>query len=125
MQALSLLEENFFVLYGDSWLDIDYKAVEKKYFSAGKSGLMSVLKITDAGILPMWKYVISRFTFTVKQIEIADDSYRLWLGILSKDVFKDYPSNEKFDLSIVYETLSEKKIWPVSSQKKILRNRIH
>ena len=31
------------------------------------------------------------------------------LGILSKDVFKNYPSNEKFDLSIVYETLSEKK----------------
>ena len=33
LQALSILEENFFVLYGDSWLDIDYKAVEKIFFS--------------------------------------------------------------------------------------------
>ena len=50
-----------------------------------------------------------RFTFTVKQIKYADDSYRLWLEEYFQDVFKDYPSNEKFDLSIVYETLSEKK----------------
>ena len=46
------------------------------------------------------------------------------LGILSKDVFKDYPSNEG-DLSIVYETLSEKKDLACFVSKKILRNRIH
>ena len=31
------------------------------------------------------------------------------LGILTKDVFKGYPANKKFDLSKVYETLSQKK----------------
>ena len=110
LQALSLLEENFFVLYGDSWLDIDYKAVEKKYFSAGKSGLMSVFKNHgrwDTSNVEIRHQQIHLYSKTNRNVRMTHIDYGL--GILSKDVFKDYPTNEKFDLSIVYETLSEKK----------------
>jgi len=43
-QALPLLGEEFLVLYGDSYLPIDYAAVTEAFLKSGKPGLMTVLK---------------------------------------------------------------------------------
>jgi MurNAc alpha-1-phosphate uridylyltransferase len=43
-QALPLLGQNFLVLYGDSYLQIDYAAVTEAFLKSGKPGLMTVLK---------------------------------------------------------------------------------
>ncbi|MFY8267973.1 MAG: sugar phosphate nucleotidyltransferase, partial [Terrimicrobiaceae bacterium] len=43
-QALPLLGEEFLVLYGDSYLPIDYAAVTKAFLNSGKPGLMTILK---------------------------------------------------------------------------------
>jgi NDP-sugar pyrophosphorylase family protein len=43
-KALPLLGDHFFVLYGDSYLPIDYRAVERAYWDARKPGLMTVFK---------------------------------------------------------------------------------
>ena len=43
-QALPLLGEEFLVLYGDSYLPIDYAAVTEVFLKSGKPGLMTVLK---------------------------------------------------------------------------------
>jgi N-acetyl-alpha-D-muramate 1-phosphate uridylyltransferase len=43
-QALPMLEETFFVLYGDSYLPIEYKAVETAFRDTGKLGLMTVFR---------------------------------------------------------------------------------
>src|SRR5947209_5920718 len=40
--AVPLLPDNFFVLYGDSYLPCDYLAVERAFLSSGKSGLMTI-----------------------------------------------------------------------------------
>jgi N-acetyl-alpha-D-muramate 1-phosphate uridylyltransferase len=42
-----LLGQNFFVLYGDSFLPIDFAPVEKAFFDSGKTSLMTVLKNGD------------------------------------------------------------------------------
>jgi N-acetyl-alpha-D-muramate 1-phosphate uridylyltransferase len=42
--ALSRLGPSFFVLYGDSYLPCDYRAVQQAFESAGKSGLMTVFR---------------------------------------------------------------------------------
>jgi len=42
-QALPLLGDAFFVLYGDSYLRTDYAAVESAFRASGKKGLMTVL----------------------------------------------------------------------------------
>lgn len=42
--ALPLLGEEFLVLYGDSYLPIDYAAVTEAFLKSGKPGLMTVLK---------------------------------------------------------------------------------
>lgn len=46
-RALSELGEAFFVLYGDSYLDCDYRAVERVFTASGKSGLMTVCRNDD------------------------------------------------------------------------------
>jgi histidinol phosphatase-like enzyme len=43
-QALPLLGEEFLVLYGDSFLPIDYAAVTEAFLKSGKPALMTVLK---------------------------------------------------------------------------------
>ena len=42
--ALPYLGERFFVLYGDSYLECDYAAVEQTFLASGKSGLMTVCR---------------------------------------------------------------------------------
>ena len=43
-QALPLLGEAFFVLYGDSYLPCSYRAVEQAFHAAAKPGLMTVYR---------------------------------------------------------------------------------
>ena len=43
-QALLLLEEAFFVLYGDSYLSCDYAAVEQAFRNGERNGLMTVFQ---------------------------------------------------------------------------------
>jgi N-acetyl-alpha-D-muramate 1-phosphate uridylyltransferase len=47
--ALSILEENFFVLYGDSYLMIDYKKVQQFFMQQSKPALMTIFKNNDTG----------------------------------------------------------------------------
>jgi NDP-sugar pyrophosphorylase family protein len=46
-RALPQLGDAFFVIYGDSYLDCDYTAVERAFASSGKSGLMTVCRNDD------------------------------------------------------------------------------
>jgi NDP-sugar pyrophosphorylase family protein len=43
-QALPLLDDAFFVLYGDSYLPIDYSAVETSWRASGQPALMTVFR---------------------------------------------------------------------------------
>ncbi|MEK7407469.1 MAG: nucleotidyltransferase family protein [Acidobacteriota bacterium] len=43
-KALPLLGEAFFVLYGDSYLPCNYRAVEAAFLACGKQGLMTVFR---------------------------------------------------------------------------------
>jgi MurNAc alpha-1-phosphate uridylyltransferase len=45
--ALPLLGEQFFVLYGDSYLPCDYQAVERVFVESGQPGLMTVFRNLD------------------------------------------------------------------------------
>jgi NDP-sugar pyrophosphorylase family protein len=44
IHALPLLNDHFFVLYGDSYLDCDYLAIQKYFIESQKTGLMTVFK---------------------------------------------------------------------------------
>lgn len=106
-QALPLLGEHFFILYGDSYLPIDFSAVEKTYTASGKKGLMTVLKNQN-------RWDKSNVEFNVGQIveynktEIRPQMHYIdyGLGILQSTVLQAYPAGQSFDLSKVYNELS-------------------
>lgn len=106
-QALPLLGQNFFVLYGDSYLPVDYGAVERSFFSSGKSALMTVLhnnNLWDTSNVLYRDGCIAEYNKRMPNREMAHIDYGL--GVLSSSVLKDVPACEPSDLSDVYHELS-------------------
>ncbi len=105
-QALPSLGERFFVLYGDSYLDDDFGAVERAHTASGKLALMTVLRNRD-----QWDR--SNVVFSDGQIKRYDKNHRTYdmhyidwgLGVLRAEAFAETPSTEVFDLASVYRRL--------------------
>ncbi len=105
-KAIPLLGERFFVLYGDSYLDSDFGAVERAHSASGKQGLMTVVRNDD-----QWDR--SNVLFRDGQIVRYDKVHRTadmhhidWgLGVLCEEAFAAYPAAEAFDLASVYREL--------------------
>ena len=106
-QALPLLGEHFFVLYGDSYLPIDFSDVEKTYVGSGKKGLMTILKNQnqwDKSNVEFDAGQIIEYNKTVIRPPMHYIDYGL--GLLQGAALQAYPSGESFDLSKVYNDLS-------------------
>jgi MurNAc alpha-1-phosphate uridylyltransferase len=108
--AMPLLGNNFFIFYGDSFLPIDFQAVEKAYLSNNKLGLMTVLKNENqwdkSNVIYQNEVLIE---YNKEEIKPNMSYIDYGLGILNSDVFNEYPTEESFDLSKVYNQLSLKK----------------
>ena len=105
--AMPLLGNNFFIFYGDSFLPIDFKAVEKAYLSSNKLGLMTVLKNENQWDKSNVIYHIdSLIEYNKEEIKPNMNYIDYGLGILNSNVFNAYPAEESFDLSKVYNQLS-------------------
>jgi len=106
-KALPLLGDHFFIIYGDSYLPIDFCDFIKKYESKGKKGLMSVLKNQN-------RWDKSNVEFKAGQIiEYNKNKIRpqmhyidYGLGLIQGSVLESFPSKKTFDLSEVYTDLS-------------------
>lgn len=108
-QALPFLGKQFFVFYGDSYLPVDFRAVEKSFCSCGKSALMTVLRnedLWDKSNVLFREGTIVEYNKRVPIPEMAHIDYGL--GILSAAVLQDMPLNEPFDLAEIYHNLSVK-----------------
>jgi len=109
-QALSLLGEKFFTLYGDSYLPIDFKPVAEFFQNSGKRGLMTVYE--NRG-----RYDTSNVWFADGEIEAYDKVNRLpqmrhidyGLSLLSASAFADWPAGTAFDLADVLQRLLAEK----------------
>ncbi len=106
-KALPLLSKDFFVLYGDSFLPIDYKNVEDAYVSSKKNALITVIKNNN-----QWdKSNVEFATGTLIEYNKYHPNQRMHyidygLSILNQSIFDAYLENESFDLSDLYHTLS-------------------
>lgn len=105
-QALPLLPERFFVLYGDSYLTCDYRAVERAFTDSGLPGLMTVYR--NEG-----QFDTSNVEFDAGRIVAYDKVHRTakmrhidyGLGAFDRGVFAAIPSHGKRDLAAVYQQL--------------------
>jgi NDP-sugar pyrophosphorylase family protein len=104
------LPDAFFVLYGDSYLDIDYQKVEQAYKVSSKKGLMTVFKNEnqwDTSNVVFQDNTVIKYSKTNKTKDMRYIDYGL--GILQKSAFAEFPSDTVFDLAAVYEQLSNEK----------------
>jgi NDP-sugar pyrophosphorylase family protein len=98
VKALPLLSENFMVIYGDSYLDIDYNAVSIAFLDSDKPALMTVYENNN-------NYDISNVLYNNGNIEIYDKKNRnpdmrhidYGLGCFSASVFSGL--SDSFDLA--------------------------
>jgi NDP-sugar pyrophosphorylase family protein len=106
IKALPLLGEAFYVLYGDSYLPIDYLAVGQSFLDSGKPGLMTVFE--NHG-----HFDASNVWFEDGKIRVYDKKNRTpqmhhidyGLGLLRAEALKPYPHDEVVDLATVYGQL--------------------
>lgn len=102
--ALNTVPECFGILYGDTFLDIEYPPVYASFLQSGKKGLMTVLQNENS-----WDK--SNVLFENGEIKIYDKHnptaqmrhIDYGLSILSKSCFAEYQDNQAFDLSDVFE----------------------
>lgn len=109
-QAMPKLSENFFVLYGDSYLTEPFVPVAEFFLRSGKLGLMTVFN--NEG-----KYDTSNVVFGEGEIKVYDKKQRLpemrhidyGLSLFHKSAFDEWPDNQPFDLAAVMTRLVEQR----------------
>lgn len=109
MKALEKIEGDFFVMYGDSYLNTDFERINEYFFSQNKPALMTVFR-NDG------KWDKSNVCFRDGEIIAYDKVNRTpemqyidyGLGILSEKCFAELRSRKVFDLAEVYSRLLEK-----------------
>jgi N-acetyl-alpha-D-muramate 1-phosphate uridylyltransferase len=107
-QALPLLTDPFFVLYGDSYLPTDFRPVAEAFLDADALGCMTVHR-NDG------RWDRSNVWFEDGRIRLhhkrgPDDRMRhidYGLGLLRHAAFRFAPTQGPFDLATLYETLVE------------------
>jgi NDP-sugar pyrophosphorylase family protein len=103
--ALPQLDDPFFVLYGDSYLECDYRAIECAFRNGGKSGLMTVYRNDDRFDRSNVSYVDGRVVRYDKQHRVPEMRHIDYgLGVFRQSAFSQY-GDEAFDLASVYQSL--------------------
>lgn len=105
-KALPLLGERFLVMYGDSWLDTDFRAFARAFLDSGQPAMMSVFHNAS-------RWDTSNVEYVDNVIRRYDKVHRTpvmqhidWgLGGLSAAAFAGFPEATAFDLAEVYQAL--------------------
>ena len=109
-RALPLLGEEFFVLYGDSYLPMEYAPIAEFFQRSGKLGCMTVYR--NEG-----RYDTSNVVFAGGEIKVYDKKAKLpemrhidyGLSLFKAGAFDSYPDDQPFDLAEVMGKLVREK----------------
>ncbi len=109
-RALPLLGMEFFVLYGDSYLPVEYRPIAEFFRRSGKLGCMTVYR--NEG-----RYDTSNVVFRDGGVLVYDKKKHgpemqhidYGLSLFQASLFKSYPAGEPFDLAEVMGKLVREK----------------
>ena len=102
--ALNLLGDKFFVMYGDSYLDTDYCDIQDSFEDQDKLGMMTIYK--NGGLKHSNNVVFedNKIVYYGKEYSSKMCYIDYGLGVFYKGVFEGMKS-KKFDLTQVYQGL--------------------
>jgi NDP-sugar pyrophosphorylase family protein len=107
--ALPLLGEAFFVMYGDSYLRIDFAEVEDAFRRLAKPGLMTLFHNRDLWDVSNVRYAngtIQRYDKKLRDPEMQHIDYGL--SVFNSEVFAAYPPDTVLDLAQVMRSLVDR-----------------
>jgi NDP-sugar pyrophosphorylase family protein len=105
-QAAPLLGETFFVLYGDSYLPCDYRAVAETFERSGQQALMTVYRnegLFDTSNIEYADGQIVRYDKKNRTPAMRHIDYGL--GVLRREALDIVPAGEPFDLAALYQAV--------------------
>lgn len=106
-KAIPLLGDKFFVLYGDSFLPVDFSVVQTAFERTKQPALMTVLKNQNKWDKSNVIYVNGQLVEYNKHVVRNEMAYIDYgLGVVSASVLKQSPVGQSFDLADVYKDLS-------------------
>ncbi|CDZ77602.1 Glucose-1-phosphate cytidylyltransferase [Legionella massiliensis] len=109
-RALPLLDEHFFILYGDSYLPIDFAAVEKQFYAHDKPALMTVFKnksLWDRSNVVFGQNLV--IEYNKKQPSTMMEYIDYGLSIMSASILQNYPVEGSFDLAELFCELAKQR----------------
>src|ERR1017187_1202448 len=105
-RAQPLLGESFFVLYGDSYLPIDWREVEAAFRVSGKSALMTVYRNESQWDTSNVEFVDGRILAYNKNLRTPRMRYIDYgLGVLRAAALARVPDGTSWDLATLYRDL--------------------
>jgi NDP-sugar pyrophosphorylase family protein len=108
-KASAVLPDAFFVLYGDSYLPVEYQAVAAAFREANKPALMTVFANADAWDRSNVWFEHGRIRLYSKREKLPEMRHIDYgLMICTRQIFADSPSDAPFDLAETLENLSRK-----------------
>ena len=106
-RALPLLDDPFFMTYGDSYLDIAYAPVAEGFADSSRAGLMTVFRNEgrwDKSNVIFEEGLIRTYSKTSRQPEMHFIDYGL--GVLRASTLLSRSADERFDLATLYGDLA-------------------
>ena len=106
IRALPKLGDAFYILYGDSYLPVDYLGIGDFFLRSGRLGLMTVYENREL-------YDASNVWFQDGKIRVYDKRMKVpqmhhidyGLGLMRPAAFAGWPRDEVVDLAAVYQRL--------------------
>lgn len=109
-KSLKFFRNDFFILYGDSYLDAEFEDINEYFLKSNKCGLMTVLKNDGKWDKSNIEFENGEILVYDKKVTSGEMRYIDYgLGILNKKAFEDFENREVFDLEEVYRDLLKKK----------------
>ena len=109
-KALPLLDDTFFVMYGDSYLTVNFKDIHNFFTTQEALGLMMVFKNHNAWDTSNTVFEDGKIVVYDKKNKTKDMQYIDYgLGVLRKAAFDLIPNADIFDLSGFYQELISKR----------------
>lgn len=102
-RAAHLLDDVFWVMYGDSYMDIDYRAVLDAFARSGAQGLMTVLRNGNRWDKSNVVFKNGKLVkYDKRNVTPEMDYIDYGVGILRRDVLSELPDDRPVDVAELY-----------------------
>jgi NDP-sugar pyrophosphorylase family protein len=107
--AFPKLGNSFFVLYGDSYLECDYRQIQNAFEASGKPGLMTIYRNEGQWETSNVEFAEGRIVAYDKRRRTPRMQYIDYgLGVFNRSAFDHVPPDKPYDLEKLYQDLIRK-----------------